>query len=323
MDNTEDESARICTAIPRSYPCSTCHASFLLSRAGGERGETALSSGLGDAGGGGRGREIDARGGSQWSQLVRDRLALPSFLLSLSLRALRLAGWCLCLCFAWTHDARSFHAEQRPACTALARCSSCVCVCVWAIFSQLAATFSCARLHPPSPPVIHYSVIQYNPSVAASRPRARQSPLIPPPQPNRSGSLRSQSQHREPRCARPSEPPQIDQHAHTFAVRRIYHPPLTRRAVVLALSRHGPPSSIPSGRATTPRPPSRVLEPDIPTAISHAHCPTADTNTLCGSLLTRSRSVSTRITWEERKSGTRPSRVATRTRYVQESVTQA
>lgn len=59
-------------------------------------------------------REIDARGGSQWSRLVRDRLAFPSLLLLLSLR---LAG--LCLCFAWTHDARSFHAEQRPECALL------------------------------------------------------------------------------------------------------------------------------------------------------------------------------------------------------------
>jgi hypothetical protein len=162
-----------------------------------------------------------------------------------------------------------------------------------------------------------------NTSVAASRPRARQSPLIPLLQHNRSGSLRSKSQHRGPRCARPSEPPPIDRHAHAFAVRRICHPPLTRRAVVLARSHHGPPSSIPSGRATTPRPPSRVLEPILPTAISHAHCSTADTNTIRGSLLTRSRSVSTRITWEERQSGTRPARVATFTRYVKESVTQA
>lgn len=59
-------------------------------------------------------REIDARGGSQWSRLVRDRLAFPSLLLLLSLR---LVG--LCLCFAWTHDARSFHAEQRPECALL------------------------------------------------------------------------------------------------------------------------------------------------------------------------------------------------------------
>ena len=80
--------------------------------------------------------------------------------------------------------------------------------------NSLAATFSCTRLCPSSPPAVHYSVIHYNTSVAASRPRAPQSPLIPPPHPKRSGSLRSKSQHREPPCARPSEPPQIDQHAH-------------------------------------------------------------------------------------------------------------
>ena len=230
---------------------------------------------------------------------------------------MRLAG--LRLCFAWTHDARSFHAEQRPACTALARCSSCVCVCV----GHLLPTRSNLLLHTPLPFLSTRRPLFCNTIQSLCRPRARQSPLIPPPQPYRSDSLRSQSQHREPRCARPSEPPQIDQHAHTFAVRRIYHPLLTRRAVVLALSRHGPPSSIPSGRATTPRPPSRVLEPDIPTAISHAHRSTTDANTLRGSLLTRSRSVFTRITWEERQSWTRPARVATRTRYVKESVTQA
>ena len=99
-------------------------------------------------------------------------------------------------------------------CTALARCSTCLCVCGPSSPNSLAATFSCTRLCPSSPPAVHYSVIQYNTSVAASRPRAPQSPLIPPPHPKRSGSLRSKSQHREPPCARPSEPPQIDQHAH-------------------------------------------------------------------------------------------------------------
>ena len=123
-----------------------------------------------------------------------------------------------------------------------------MCVCVWAIFSQLAATFSCTRLHPPSPPAIHCSVIPYNPSVAASRPRARQSPFIPPPRPNRSGSLRSQSQHREPRCARPSEPPQIDQHAHAFCgpshlpsagvVHYIFFPPWTAISNPIRASDH-------------------------------------------------------------------------------------
>lgn len=99
-------------------------------------------------------------------------------------------------------------------CTALARCSTCLCVCGPSSPNSLAATFSCTRLCPSSPPAVHYSVIHYNTSVAASRPRAPQSPLIPPPHPKRSGSLRSKSQHREPPCARPSEPPQIDQHAH-------------------------------------------------------------------------------------------------------------
>jgi hypothetical protein len=59
---------------------------------------------------------------------------------------------------------------------------------------------------------------------------------------HRYGSLRSKSQRRGTRCARPSEPPPIDQHAHAFAVRRIYYPPLTRRAVVHfdTMDRHHP-----------------------------------------------------------------------------------
>ena len=118
-----------------------------------------------------RKRKIDARGGPQWSPLVRDRLAFPCFLPCLSCpvpESLEACG--LCLCFAWTHDARSFHAEQRPVCTALARCS---CACVWAIFSQLAAPFSCTR--PYSPPAVH-SIIRYllvSPHLALARANRR------------------------------------------------------------------------------------------------------------------------------------------------------
>jgi hypothetical protein len=88
------------------------------------------------------------------------------------------------------------------------------------------------------------------------------------------------------------------------------------------VSHHGPPVSVSSGRTTTSRPPTRVVQSAIPTAISHAHRPTADANTLRGSLLARSRSVSPRTTWKERQSWTRSARMATRTRYVQEYVTQ-
>jgi hypothetical protein len=88
------------------------------------------------------------------------------------------------------------------------------------------------------------------------------------------------------------------------------------------VSHHGPPVSVSSRRTTASRPPTRVVQSAIPTAISHAHRPTADANTLRGSLLARSRSVSPRTTWKERQSWTRSARMATRTRYVQEYVTQ-
>jgi len=182
------------------------------------------------------------------------------------------------------------------------------------------SAFSCTRPDLTSLPSIPYYTIPLSQHLAVARANR---PLIHQPSQSRYGSLRSKSRHCETRCARRSEPPPIDQHAHTLAVHRIYNLPLARRAVVLAPPHNGPPSSNPSGRATTPRPPTRVFESDIPTAISHAHRSATDANTLCGSLLARPRSVSTRTTWEERQFGTRPARVATRTRYVQESVTQA
>lgn len=131
-----------------------------------------------------------------------------------------------------------------------------------------------------------------------------------------------QSQHRRTRCAHPTEPA-------TRSSRARLHGPLHPSSAfsrheprLAALSHHGPPTPIAPGRAITARPPSRVFQPSIPTALSHVHRTTADTDTLLGSLLTRSRSVSPGIAWKERQSGTWPTRMAARSRYVQESVTQ-
>jgi hypothetical protein len=111
----------------------------------------------------------------------------------------------------------------------------------------------------------------------------------------------------------------LDQHAPAFAAPSHLLPALSREEHV---SHHGPPVSVSSRRTTASRPPTRVVQSAIPTAISHAHCPTADANTFRGSFLARSRSVSARTTRKERKSWPRSTRMATRTRYVQEYVTQ-
>jgi len=151
----------------RSYPGITCHA-FLE--------EVRQAGGGADAGGGGRGRST--RGADRSGEsLVRDRLAFPSFLLLLPCpgvpESLCLEACGLCLCFAWTHDGPQF---SRGAETSV-HCFSYLQLCVWAIFSQLAPVFSCTRICLFSPSAVR-SVIQYHTSVAASRHRARQSPLI-------------------------------------------------------------------------------------------------------------------------------------------------
>lgn len=87
--------------------------------------------------------------------------------------------------------------------------------------------------------------------------------------------------------------------------------------------RHGSPSAIlPTRRTTISQSPSRVFELEFPTALSHVDRPTADADTIRRSLLATTRSISTRAPCKKRKSRTRPSWMATSTRYVKEHVTQ-
>jgi hypothetical protein len=118
-----------------------------------------------------------------WSTLRSRRLACP----------VPERGVCFCIDHCSPHDAQSSNGGLL---LSLATCS-----CVGLSFP----TCSALSLHTPDPLFVPSVPLPLPPSQCFAH--ARQSPLKHPSVHNRNGSLRSKWQHRETRCARPSEPP--------------------------------------------------------------------------------------------------------------------